>query len=156
MARNARYVHTNLVASDWQTLAGFYHRVFGCEAVPPERHFSGPTIEAGTGVPHARLDGVHLRMPGHGTSGPTLEIFSYMPSVERVPALVNRPGYGHLAFEVESVVDARQEVLREGGRAVGEIVTLTTTDGREVTWCYVTDPEGNILELQSWAAPTGG
>jgi hypothetical protein len=35
---------------------------------------------------------------------------------------------------------------------VGEVVTLTTADGRRVTWCYVTDPEGNILELQSWSA----
>jgi hypothetical protein len=30
-------------------------------------------------------------------------------------------------------------------------VTLTTATGARVTWCYVTDPEGNIIELQSWA-----
>ena len=33
-----------------------------------------------------------------------------------------------------------------------DIVTLTTATGDRVTWCYVTDPEGNIVELQSWAA----
>ena len=150
MARNARYVHTNLVARDWQALAAFYHRVFGCVVVPPERHYSGPTLAAGTGVAGARLDGVHLRLPGHGGDGPTLEVFSYSPAAEPVAAAVNRPGYGHLAFEVASVVEARDEVLRDGGRAVGDVVTLTTADGRKVTWCYVTDPEGNILELQSW------
>jgi len=48
-------------------------------------------------------------------------------------------------------VAARQEVLAAGGRAVGEVVTLTTSDGRHVTWCYVTDPEGNIVELQAWS-----
>jgi catechol-2,3-dioxygenase len=32
------------------------------------------------------------------------------------------------------------------------VVTLTAGDGRRVTWCYVTDPEGNIIELQAWAA----
>jgi hypothetical protein len=37
------------------------------------------------------------------------------------------------------------------GAAVGEVVTLQTTDGRRVTWCYLTDPEGNIIEFQSWA-----
>jgi glyoxylase I family protein len=146
----ARFVHTNLVAADWRVLASFYERVFGCEVVPPERHFSGATLEAGTGVVGARLDGVHLRLPGHGSSGPTLEVFSYSPAADRVPALVNRPGFGHVAFEVESVAEARREVLSEGGRPVGEIVTLATADGRQVTWCYVTDPEGNIVELQSW------
>lgn len=151
MARSARYVHTNLVAMDWQELAGFYQRVFGCEVVPPERHFSGPTLEAGTGIPGARLDGVHLRLPGHGPAGPTLEVFSYSKTAERVPPLVNRPGFGHIAFEVASVAQARQEVLREGGREVGELVTLTTADGRHVTWCYLADPEGNIVELQSWS-----
>jgi predicted enzyme related to lactoylglutathione lyase len=150
MARNARYVHTNLVANDWQALASFYQRVFGCEVVPPERHFFGPTLEAGTGVPGARIDGVHLRLPGHGPAGPTLEVFTYSKMADEVPALVNRPGFGHIAFEVESVAEAREEVLREGGRAVGEVVTLTTADGRRVRWCYLTDPEGNIIELQSW------
>lgn len=152
MTRNARYVHTNLVAEDWQALASFYQRVFGCEVVPPERHYSGATLEAGTGVAGARLDGVHLRLPGHGPGGPTLEVFSYSKAAARVPALVNRPGFGHVAFEVDSLAEARQEVLREGGREVGELVTLTTADGRQVTWCYLTDPEGNIIELQSWGS----
>jgi predicted enzyme related to lactoylglutathione lyase len=151
MARNARYVHTNLVARDWQALAGFYQRVFACTVVPPERHFSGPSLDAGTGVQGARIDGIHLRLPGHGATGPTLEVFSYSELAKDAPASVNRPGFGHVAFEVASVPEARDEVLREGGRAVGEIVTLTTADGRRVTWCYVTDPEGNIVELQSWA-----
>jgi predicted enzyme related to lactoylglutathione lyase len=151
MARSARYVHTNLVANDWQALALFYQTGFCCEVVPPERHFSGPALEAGTGVPGARIDGVHLRLPGHGPAGPTLEVFSYSKPAAQVPALVNRPGFGHIAFEVESVAEARQEILREGGRAVGEVVTLTTADGRQVTWCYLTDPEGNIIELQSWS-----
>ncbi len=146
----ARFVHTNLVAADWRALASFYERVFGCAVVPPERHFAGPTLEAGTAVAGARLDGVHLRLPGHGAAGPTLEVFSYSPAAHRVAALVTRPGLGHVAFEVESVDEARREVLSEGGRTVGEIVTLATSDGRQVTWCYVTDPEGNIVELQSW------
>jgi len=63
---------------------------------------------------------------------------------------VNRPGLAHLAFEVATVEDARREILAAGGKAVGEVVTLTTSAGTRVTWCYVTDPEDNIIELQAW------
>jgi predicted enzyme related to lactoylglutathione lyase len=52
---------------------------------------------------------------------------------------------------VDSVERAREQVLAAGGTALGEIVTLCPTPGRFVTWCYVTDPEGNAIELQSWS-----
>jgi predicted enzyme related to lactoylglutathione lyase len=150
MNKSARYSHTNLVALDWRALARFYEEVFGCVQVPPERDFSGPELEAGTGVPGARLTGVHLRLPGCGENGPTLEIFNYSILKERPPTAVNRPGFGHIAFVVDDVAGAREEVLAAGGSAVGEIVTLDV-DGPKVTWCYVTDPEGNVIELQSWS-----
>ncbi len=151
MIQGARYVHTNLIAKDWQRLARFYQVVFGCVFVPPERHFWGTGIEAGTGVPGSSVDGVHLRMPGNGDDGPTIEIFTYSKLADGPVPSVNRPGFGHIAFQVDSVADARAEVLGSGGAAVGEVVTLTTATGRHVTWCYVTDPEGNIVELQSWS-----
>jgi predicted enzyme related to lactoylglutathione lyase len=151
MIQGARYAHTNLIARDWRTLARFYESLFGCVPVPPERNYSGPVLEAGTGVPGAAVSGVHLRLPGHGTNGPTLEIYSYSRLTSGPAPSVNRPGLAHLAFEVASVDDARREVLAAGGKSIGEVVTLTTAVGTRVTWCYVTDPEGNIIELQSWA-----
>lgn len=148
----ARYVHTNLIAEDWRRLAAFYIDVLGCVVVPPEREYEGPNLEAGTGVPGARLRGAHLRLPGTGENGPTLEIYQYEPPIPRAPVAIHRPGFQHIAFEVPDVAAARGEVLAAGGRPVGEIVTLQTSDGRRVTWCYVTDPEGNGVELQSWSA----
>lgn len=150
MIRNARYVHTNLIARDWESLAAFYESLFGCVRVPPERRYSGPSLDKGTGIKDSALCGVHLRLPGHGPVGPTLEIFSYSHSADSAPPAVNRPGLAHLAFEVPSVDEARKQVLAAGGNPVGEVVTLTTSEGKNVTWCYVTDPEGNIIELQSW------
>ena len=52
---------------------------------------------------------------------------------------------------VDDVPSAREAVLAAGGRPVGEVVTLTTASGSKVTWVYVTDPEGNVIELQSWS-----
>jgi predicted enzyme related to lactoylglutathione lyase len=151
MIQNAKYVHTNLIARDWRSLAEFYQSVLGCEPVPPERDYSGIDVERGTGVPGAALQGIHLRLPGHGADGPTLELFSYSPPANGPVPAVNRPGFAHLAFAVPSVEAARAEVVEAGGGAVGEIVELETLDLRRVTWCYVTDPEGNVIEFQCWS-----
>src|SRR5690606_8430548 len=72
-----RYGHTNLTARDWRRLADFYIAAFGCELVPPERDLSAEWLAKATGIPGAHLRGVHLRLPGHGPTGPTLEIFTY-------------------------------------------------------------------------------
>ena len=151
MIAGAKYGHTNLIAEDWRALAAFYETHFGCIPVPPERDFKGHDLERGTGIPGAQLRGAHLRLPGHGPEGPTLEIFNYNVLRERPDVAVNRPGFGHIAFVVVDVPSAREAVLAAGGRPVGEVVTLTTAAGAKVTWVYVTDPEGNVIELQSWS-----
>jgi predicted enzyme related to lactoylglutathione lyase len=146
----AKYVHTNIMAHDWQNLAKFYQDVFGCVPVPPMRDFKGEALERATNIPNAAFQGMHLRLPGFGDDGPTLEIFQYQNMPPRLETLVHRPGFGHIAFLVEDVAKARKAVLEAGGQDVGETITLQTADGRKVTFVYVTDPEGNVLELQSW------
>lgn len=148
----ARYVHTNLIAADWRRLAQFYIDVFGCTPVPPERDFAGPQLDALTGLAGARLRGAHLRLPGYGEGGPTLEIFAYSPDLPAPPTAVNRRGFGHIAFAVDDVPAAAEAVVRAGGRALGAIVTLTIAGGAQVTAGYLADPEGNIIEVQAWSA----
>ena len=89
-------------------------------------------------------------MPGLGAQGPTLEIFQYSEQLDSLPTAVNRPGFAHIAFEVDDVCAARKLVLENGGGIVGDIVTLETTSGSRVTLVYLTDPERNVVELQSW------
>lgn len=149
----ARYGHTNLIAHDWRRLAAWYERLFGCTPIPPERDYAGADLERGTAVPDAALKGVHLRLPGHGDQGPTLEIYTFTSTDGESRRPIDRPGWGHIAFGVDDVESARERVLESGGAPIGEVVTLTTADGRRVTWCYVADPEGNAVELQSWAPP---
>ena len=52
-----KYVHTNVIARDWRTLAAFYENVFGCVRVPAERNLAGDSIERGSGVAGARIQG---------------------------------------------------------------------------------------------------
>jgi predicted enzyme related to lactoylglutathione lyase len=147
----ARYTHTNLVARDWRKLAAYYEHVFGCLPVPPERDLKGEGLERGSGVKGARIRGIHLCLPGHGSGGPTLEIFEYARTAESPTPLPNRPGWGHIAFQVEDVAAARDAVLAEGGSPLGEVVSFEIPGAGRITWTYARDPEGNIIELQSWA-----
>jgi predicted enzyme related to lactoylglutathione lyase len=146
-----RFVHVNLVARDWRRLAQFYEQVFGCTPVPPERDLAGQWLEDGTGVPGAEIQGIHLRLPGYGDAGPTLEVFQYNRLAERPDTAVNRPGFGHIAFAVDDVEAARDAVIAAGGGSVGKVVSLDVPGVGTVTFAYLTDPEGNVIELQSWS-----
>jgi len=149
--KGARFGHVNVTSADWRGLAGFYTDVFGCELVPPERDISGPHLDRATGIGGAHITGAHLRLPGHGSDGPTIEIFQY-DSIEAARApRVDRAGWGHVAFQVPDVAAALEIVRDAGGSSVGEVITTTTATGRQVTWCYATDPDGNIVELQAWS-----
>jgi len=150
MSIHARYAHTNLIAQDWRKLAEFYQQVFGCTPVPPERDLSGSWLEDATQVPGARLRGMHLRLPGYGDAGPTLEVFQYNQELERTETAVNRPGFGHIAFAVEDVQAARDAVIAAGGRDLGKLVSIEIPSAGKINFIYVTDPEGNIIELQRW------
>ena len=153
MAISAEFAHLNIIAHDWRRLVRFYRDVFGCEPLLPERDLQGQWLEGATGVQRARLRGAHLRLPGHGAGGPTLEIFSYAPMPARATAAVNRPGLAHMAFRVDDVAQALEAVLAAGGGRIGEVVSVDVPDAGRLTFCYATDPEGNILELQRWAEP---
>lgn len=153
MARieNARFGHVNVTSSDWRRLAAFYGDLFGCELVPPERDYRGSDLEGATRVAGAHLTGAHLRLPGHGDTGPTIEIYEYDTVEPPREPRVDRAGWGHIAFQVPDVPAALDAVVEAGGSRFGEVVTLTTSTGARVTWCYAADPDGNLLELQAWS-----
>jgi len=146
----AKYKHTNIISRDWPALAKFYQDVFGCVLVPPERDLSGAWLDKGTGVQDARFAGAHLRLPGHGENGPTLEIYQYSQSEPRPGIAANREGITHIAFEVDAVEEVTAQVLEHGGRKVGDITSSEVEGVGLLTFVYLADPEGNIIELQAW------
>lgn len=145
-----RYAHTNLIANDWRRLVDFYCEVFGCEPVSSERDHHGPHVDALTAMPGARIRGRHIRLPGHGPNGPTLEVFQYERNAPAPDKTLHLPGFAHLAFEVPDVEAWRRKVLERGGRDVGKVVTLDIAGAGRLTLVYMADPEGNIIELQRW------
>ena len=145
-----RYAHTNIIARDWRSLAEFYETVFECSPVSPERSLSGKWLEDGTSVPDASLEGIHLRLPGFGDDGPTLEIFQYGHMEPKPTPAANRQGLGHLAFAVDDVAVTRTKVLVHGGNDIGQIVDAQIDGAGQISFVYMADPEGNIIELQTW------
>jgi len=151
-----RYVHTNLIARDMKKLIGFYKAVLRCESIGETHDLRGPWLDRLTGIDGAHITGEHLLLPGYGADHPTLEIFSYDEPRDAAAQEINQPGIAHLAFEVDDVEATLSEIVCAGGSRVGELVTAAYPDGREAVFVYARDPEGNILELQSWKRTTIG
>jgi predicted enzyme related to lactoylglutathione lyase len=143
-----KYTHTNLVARDWRRLADFYVKVFSCTPVPPERDLSGEWLDKATFLYGAHIRGVHLRLPGHGDAGPTLEVFQYDEETEARTTAPNMPGFGHIAFAVDDVEATKEAVLAMGGGSVGEVVNVDLPGVGRLEFAYMRDPEGNIIEIQ--------
>ena len=145
-----RYAHTNLIAEDWERLAKFYETVFECERISPERDLSGDWLDKATGIPESEIFGIHLRLPGFGDAGPTLEIFQYASMPQRPEVKPNTPGFSHIAFAVDDVSRSAKAVLDHGGARVGELTVRDVPGIGLLTFQYVADPEGNIIEIQNW------
>ena len=145
-----RYVHTNIIAKDASILIDFYKTVFHCKSINETRDLRGAWLDRLTGLNEAHITGEHLLLPGYDEDHPTLEIFSYDTLRETISSEINRPGIAHIAFEVDDVEATLGEIISAGGSSVGELVTAAYPDGQEAVFVYARDPEGNIIELQSW------
>lgn len=144
-----KFVHTNIISKNWKALAEFYIKCFECEIIDPIRDLSGEWLSKGTGLQNAKLKGAHLKLPGYPKNGPSLEIYEYENFENTEHLMPNQRGYTHIAFEVDNVVSALERVLENGGIELGSIIEKETPAGY-LTFVYVRDPDGNIIELQSW------
>jgi predicted enzyme related to lactoylglutathione lyase len=145
-----RFAHTNIVAKDWRGLAQFYIDVFDCRVKPPERNLSGQWLDQAIGLQNAKLQGVHLVLPGHGENGPTLEIFTYARNAEHDLLSANSMGFSHIAFEVQDVDQTMKIALEKGAAVLGRITEKEVENLGTLKFVYFRDPEGNIVEIQSW------
>jgi predicted enzyme related to lactoylglutathione lyase len=153
MTERIRYVHTNLVAKNWRSLARFYIEVLGCKAKPPERDLKGLWLDRLTSIRDAKVKGMHLYLPGYGKEGPTLEVFEYSPSSSSKLPKVNMPGLAHIAFSTGDVEKLLAKAEKHGGSRVGDVVSTFVAGVGVLNVVYARDPEGNIIEIQKWERP---
>lgn len=145
MASLTRYMHTSIVARDVKRLADFYEQTLGCVRVRPSQELSGDDMGRAVGLPFVRQRGEWLRLPG--VEGCILEIFEYAESEDRPTPSANRVGLNHTAFEVADVDATVEAIVEGGGEGLGEIIDLEFPDGGRLTYVFVRDPEGNLIEL---------
>ena len=128
--------------------------VFGCEPLYPERNLSGAWLDELTGIPGAVIRGIHLRLPGYGDGGPTLEIFEYnkRPRATGDPE-INQPGFGHIAFLADNVEEMIRKIVEQGGSLYGGTVDQHLEGVGKIKVVYARDPEKNIIEIQTLKRP---
>jgi glyoxylase I family protein len=121
-----RVHHIAIIASDYERSKSFYLEVLGCtllaEVYRPERD---------SWMADLALNGVYL-----------LELFSF-PSPPPRPTRPEATGLRHLAFEVDSVAEARAELLARGV----ECEELRTDPHTGKAMMFFADPDGLPLEL---------
>ncbi len=149
------FAHVNLIARDWRRLVRFYSDVFGCEAILPERDLWGEWLDHAVGITDARIRGIHMRLPGVGERGPTLEIFQYESIPEFSESMPDHPGFSHIAFAVDDVAACARAVEEHGGSAVGMLTRRILSGVGTIQFQYLRDPEGNIIEVQQWERKDG-
>ena len=141
-----RYTHTNIVARDVERLANFYKQIFGCVVTSPSQVMTGDALSKGSGIPNVEVRGIWLQMPGFEENAPTLELFQYTDTENRSSPRLNEPGYSHIAFDVSDIAATADAVLAAGGSRLGSIADYEDPSGI-VTFVFLRDPEGNIVEL---------
>ncbi len=126
-----RYLHTMIRVGDLDRSVDFYTRVLGF------------TEERRADYPDGKFTLVFLRAPGDAAGGPNLEL-TYNWGVD---AYDLGGGYGHMAFQVDSMDDVAGR-LHAAGRdfswGPGK-----TPDGK-TEMAFMEDPDGYKIELLSY------
>jgi glyoxylase I family protein len=133
-----RFDHVSFTVADIADSTEFYgHLGF----VAHKSYVSaGPDAEAGTGTDGAEIEIGWLR---HPDAGPMLELLRYRNVPAAAAAHNSNVGAAHICLCVE---DVRAQFERLEGEGV-TFVSPPHSDEFGVTWVYMRDPDGNVVEL---------
>jgi glyoxylase I family protein len=125
-----RVHHIAVIATDYERSKAFYLDVLGCTLLTEVYR-----AERDSWMGDLALNGEYL-----------IELFSF-PNPPARPSGPEATGLRHLAFEVDSVPDARAELVAKGVRC--EELRTDPHTGRDMVFFF--DPDGQPLELYAAA-----
>jgi catechol 2,3-dioxygenase-like lactoylglutathione lyase family enzyme len=136
--RIKRFDHVSFTVADLEASLAFYERL---GFSPDKRYVSaGADASAGTGTEDADIE---IGWMSHPDGGPLLELLHYRGEATGRAAHNSRVGAAHICLAVEDV-DGEVARLRDEGV---EFVSPPHTDEFGLTWVYMRDVDGNVVEL---------
>ena len=146
MNENASLIHVGLTVSDIDRTIDFYKKFFGFTeefrgVFSSEFIADAPTL-------YRQEEGVYsdfafIKSP----DGLVLELFQFSSNLKAEQPVWNIPGYHHIAFKVDSVVESYQWMVEEGVEFFFE-PKFRGDPKDNLYWVFLKDPDGNMVELQ--------
>ncbi len=135
--------HTSFTVADIDVAVAFWRDVMGLRLDDLSRR-EQPWLGRVVGLPGATCRVAHLR--GHGSH---LELIEYDEGWqgENVFGPANRPGAAHLAFWVDDIAAAVEQMTAGGATRLGEVTLCASGPVADCLAIYLRDPGGIIVEL---------
>lgn len=134
--------HAAVNVRDWDESVSFYRDVLGLEFLL-EGEATGPGIESNT-----LLEGVRLRFAMFGAGRDRIELIQYLsPEGRSNDRAVNDTGSTHIAFVVEDIDQAFDNLSARGVRFNATPIHIDSGPLAGCAFAYFPDPNGVLLEI---------
>jgi catechol 2,3-dioxygenase-like lactoylglutathione lyase family enzyme len=137
--------HVGITVRDLDASIRFYHDVLGLQfSNEPSPWFEGEELGRGVGVTGAALRQVSLL-----AGDTTIELLEYRspPTETRRPLTSNNLGASHVAFRVDDINAAKEELEAKGISFYSDVNVVDEGVLAGWRWVYFEDPDGYPLEL---------
>ena len=136
--------HTSYTVSNIERSLEFYRDLLGCEIIW-EREITDQYFRDIVAFPDSVVKAVELRISG---SDHILELFEYAhPRGKTIDLSTNNPGNSHVAFIVEDLQAAYEELSAKGVHFKSPPVRVDVGGNAGAWGAYVVDPDGITMEL---------
>ena len=142
------FSHFSFTVSNIDAAVSWYTGLLGLEVVHRQRQDNAYTREL-VGFPSAVLEIAILRPPlGDQPVTATLELVEYVePSAPAAPRMPNQVGFAHLSMLTDDIFGAHERLASAGVSFRSPPVLISSGKNLGGFICYLTDPDGNGLEL---------